>query len=231
MAKREPRAPAIPPPVAAADEIGTIKEILLLTLLLTVFDRDSKILQESRLKTKQPYVDLLQRAMDDAAADLAYLRRRLREKGIKITAERRDKAGVGCEYWCRGYKASFEMLWPFAKAETEIRMRKYLGEDIRKYVRDDLPEELKPRWLLAPVRMGGRSGGDPGREPSPRGPSPGTGTAAPVVPGAFLRDPLHEGDRAGPDEGGGQPQEEPAGVAQRGVYQAVRAPQDQEGNP
>jgi len=217
MAKREQRAPMIPPPVTAADEIGAIKEILLLTLLLTVFDRDAKVLQESRLKTKQPYVDLLQRAMDDVTADLAYLRRRMREKGIKITGERRDESGVGCEYWCRGYRASLEMLWPFAKAETEVRMRKYLGEDIRKYVRDDLPEELRPRWLLAPVRMCGEDEG----ERRSRRRLPGTG--------APPHEPLHERDHAGPDESGGQSQEKPVSVVQQGIHQAVRGEQDQKG--
>lgn len=149
MAKRE-RVPAIPP-VTAVDELSTIKEVLLLHLLLTVFDRDAKVIAESQLKTKQPYVDLIQRAMDGVTKDLAKLRNRLREHGIKITDERRDDQGVGCVYWCRGYKASFEMLWHFVKAETEVRMRKYLGEDIRKYVRNDLPPHLKPNWLLEPA--------------------------------------------------------------------------------
>ena len=151
MAKQN-RIPVIPP-MTAADEFGTIKEVLLLSLLLTVFDRDAKVIGESKLKTKQPYIDLLQRAMDAVTKDLAKLRNRLREKGIKITDERRDGEGVGCIYWCRGYKASFDMLWHLAKAETEVRMRKYLGEDIRKYVRQDLPEHLQPEWLLAPVRL------------------------------------------------------------------------------
>jgi|GEM_PF-1111325 len=162
MAKQQHRIPAAPP-VTAVDELSTIKEVLLLDLLLSVFTRDLKVLQESQLKTKPPYIDLLQRAMDDVWADLAFLRNRLRRKGIKITDERRDEQGVGCVYWCRGYKASFEMLWHFAKAETEVRMRKYLGEDIRKYVRDDLPEHLKPQWLLEPIRR------HLPRTPAPRG--------------------------------------------------------------
>ncbi|WP_274364423.1 hypothetical protein [Paenibacillus thermotolerans] len=149
MVKRE-RVPAVPP-VTAVDELSTIKEVLLLHLLLTVFDRDAKIIAESKLKTKQPYADLIERAMDGVTKDLAKLRGRLRVCGIKITDERKDEHGIGCVYWCRGYKASFEMLWHFVKAETEVRMRKYLGEDIRKYVRDDLPAHLKPTWLLEPA--------------------------------------------------------------------------------
>ncbi|HZG55390.1 hypothetical protein [Paenibacillus sp.] len=202
MAKQE-RMPLIPP-VTAVDELGTIKEALILGLLLTVFDRDIKVLQESKLKTKGPYVDLLQRAMDGATADLARLRRRLKEKGIKMTEERRDESGVGCVYWCRGYKASFEMLWHFAKAETEVRMRKYLGEDIRKYVRDDLPDHLKPQWLLAPVAN--------------RGGADGRSLGAP----ASSREQLGEGEHARPDERGRQREEKPIPVIEPEIEQSVR---------
>ncbi|MCI3920202.1 hypothetical protein MO973_08150 [Paenibacillus sp. TRM 82003] len=209
MAKQE-RLPMIPP-VTAVDELGTIKEALILNLLMTVFDRDIKVIEESKLKTKQPYVDLLQRAMDDVTADLAALRNRLRKKGIKVTDERRDENGVGCVYWCRGYKASFEMLWHFAKAETEVRMRKYLGEDIRKYVRDDLPEHLKPQWLLEPVRSRAL-----------RPPVRSLGASAPP------NDQLNESKDAGPDESGRQREEQPVVVLETEVEQPVRREQDQE---
>jgi hypothetical protein len=216
MAKQE-RVPMIPP-VTAVDELGTIKEVLILNLLMTVFDRDTKVLQESKLKTKQPYVDVLQRAMDDVTADVAFLRNRLREKGIKVTDERRDEDGVGCVYWCRGYKASFEMLWHFAKAETEVRMRKYLGEDIRKYVRDDLPDHLKPHWLLAaPVRR--RTA-----EPAPRQPAaPLLGSRAPSG------EQLNESKNPGPDESRRQREKKPIPIVEPEVEQPVRCEQNQEG--
>lgn len=201
---KQPRMPMTSPPVTAVDELGTIKEAMLLNLLLTIFDRDSKVIQESKLKTKQPYLDLLQRAMDAAAADLAKLRNRLRENGIKLTDERRDAKGIGCVYWCRGYRASFEMLWHFAKAETEIRMRKYLGEDIRKYVRNDLPEQFQPRWLLAPL---------PGRT------VPGDSLGA--VSGSGSRQQLRDSEHAGPDEGSRYAEKQPSIVAEAEVQQTV----------
>lgn len=241
MAKQE-RMPLIPP-VTAVDELGTIKEALILGLLMTVFDRDIKVLQESKLKTKQPYVDLLQRAMDGVAADLAHLRRRLKEKGIKVTEERRDETGVGCVYWCRGYKASFEMLWHFAKAETEVRMRKYLGEDIRKYVRSDLPEHLKPQWLLASVPLRDAIPLHPMRDGPPenrgkdfpsassrlpaeaRPSSPGQPRAGEASPRSRPAPPsgeqLHDSEHARPDERGGQGEEEPIAVAESEIQQPV----------
>jgi hypothetical protein len=141
----------VTPAVTAVEELGSIKEIIVLNLVLAVFSRDSKIIEHSPLRTKQPYLDLIQRAIEGIVQDLTLLKNHLKQRGIKITDERRDKSGVGCVYWCRGYKASFEMLWHLAKAETEVRMRKYLGEDIHKYVRTDLPPHLRPGWLLEPV--------------------------------------------------------------------------------
>ena len=196
MAKQQHRIP-VTPPVTAVDELSTIKEVLLLDLLMSVFTRDLKVLQESQLKTKPPYIDLLQRAMDDVWADLAFLRSRLRRKGIKITDERRDDQGVGCVYWCRGYKASFEMLWHFAKAETEVRMRKYLGEDIRKYVRNDLPEHLKPQWLLQPIRRN-----------LPR---------TPALGGEYLG----EGEHSRPDPRGENGEHDPVPIAETEVQKPV----------
>jgi hypothetical protein len=213
MAKQE-RVPMIPP-VTAVDELSTIKEVLILNLLMTVFDRDTKVLQESKLKTKQPYVDLLQRALDDVAADLANLRNRLREKGIKVTDERRDEEGVGCVYWCRGYKASFEMLWHFAKAETEVRMRKYLGEDIRKYVREDLPAHLRPQWLLAPVPRRAASVSAARRA-----------SARLLGARAASREQLHEGNHPSPDERRGQREEEPISIVETEIEQSVRREQN-----
>lgn len=200
MAKRQ--RVLIAPPVTAVDELSTIKEVLLLDLLLSIFARDLKVLEASPLKTKQPYIDLMQRAMDDVTADLAYLRHRLRQKGIKITDERRDRQGIGCVYWCRGYKSSFEMLWHLAKAETEVRMRKYLGEDIRKYVRSDLPEHLKPRWLLAPIRRR-------------RTAEASFGTAAPPDK------ELNQSENPGPDEGSRNGEHQPMAVPESEIKKAM----------
>lgn len=133
-------------PAPSPDELGAVKEAILIGLVMAVFERDAKVLEESRLKTKQPYLDLLQRAMDGASADLTKLRVRLRESGIRIAEEHRDDTGIGCEYWCRGYRSRIELLWNSARAETEIRMRQYLGEDVAKYARPDVPPHLQPAW-------------------------------------------------------------------------------------
>jgi hypothetical protein len=195
----KPRIPFLPP-ITALDELSTIKEVLLLNLLLVVFDRDCKVIQESVLKTKQPYIDTLQRAMDAVVQDLTVLRNRLRESGIKMTDERRDEQGVGCLYWCRGYKSSFEMLWHLAKAETEIRMRKYLGEDIRKYVRQDLPEHLQPKWLLAPAAQMGES----------------------FRSHTSANDQLGEGKHTRPHESSGHSQQEPIPIVETDIQQPMR---------
>lgn len=126
---------------ATSDEIHFIKESIILPLILTIFDRDMKLIGAA-VKTPGPYIDAMQRAMDRVTADIAEIRREFRQRGIKVYSEALTADHLGAEYKCRGYHGTITLLMNTLKSEVELRMRLYLGEDVTKYERKDLPEHI-----------------------------------------------------------------------------------------
>ncbi|MFD2611900.1 hypothetical protein [Paenibacillus gansuensis] len=110
-----------------------VKEFLLLPMVLTVFERDTKIIA-SHVKTKAPYEQALQLAMDRVTANLAELKREFRQRGIKVFDSERTASGVHCKYLCRGYENQFDMMWLYIRAEVELRMKHYLGAHLKAYL-------------------------------------------------------------------------------------------------
>jgi hypothetical protein len=121
-----------------AEDYALVKESVVLPLVMTVFDRDAKLIAEA-VKTPAPYVDLLTRALDRITADTVKLRQECRRRGIKIYEEIRTAERLTARYMCRGHNDVFVLLTATLRVEVEQRMRLYLGEDMTKYKRDDLP--------------------------------------------------------------------------------------------
>lgn len=123
-------------------EILMIRESVILPLVLTAFDRDAKIIAAT-VKTPGPYVSAIERAMNRITADLASHRRYFRSNDIKLyDAERTPDGGITALYIYRKYQRNFTMIPETLRVEAELYMRRYLGEDISKFVRKDLPEHL-----------------------------------------------------------------------------------------
>jgi hypothetical protein len=103
-----------------------VRSQLLLTLALTVFERDKSAIT-SALKTPGPYVDAIDRAMDEVSAELKRTRAAMRKRGVKVYEETRSDKDVKVRFLCRGYHDNITMLWSYVGAEVGKLMRKYLG--------------------------------------------------------------------------------------------------------
>ncbi|MEI7027487.1 hypothetical protein [Paenibacillus sp. y28] len=121
------RPPSTPSRMPAAEDMQLVKDYLLLPVLLEVLERDMSILQTLKLKMPAPYVRTLRGVQDQVTSDLASVRTRLRQRGVKVYEERRTAAGIEAMYLCRGYHYPFSMLWSLIKAEVEQRLNRYLG--------------------------------------------------------------------------------------------------------
>lgn len=128
-------------PIVSSEELRLIKEFLILPLVLSVFERDMKAIV-SVVKTPGPYHDALRRASDKITADLGVLKKAFYKRGIQVYQEERLPQQLQASYKCRGYHGSITLLFDRLKAEIELRMRRYLGEDMTPYERKDLPEGL-----------------------------------------------------------------------------------------
>jgi hypothetical protein len=118
-----------------ADELFLIKESLLIPMLLTVFQRDINIFKS--LKTPEPYIENNMEAMNLATLELSNIKKIFAKRGIKILIQKNEKFLLRASYLCRGYQCEFTMLWTFVEPEIQIRMRRYFGKDIMKYINKD----------------------------------------------------------------------------------------------
>lgn len=75
--------------------------------------------------------------MDMANTELIGLRSVLRKKDIRILSERLDEFNLEADYLCRGYQGQFKMMMQLVKPEVELRMRRYLGLDVKRHLSED----------------------------------------------------------------------------------------------
>ncbi|WP_027415928.1 hypothetical protein [Aneurinibacillus terranovensis] len=116
-----------------AEESKLVKEYILLPIVLDVLERDIKTIESVPIKMRAIYVRTLRRVQDMVAADLAVLRKGLREHGIKVYEQHRTNIHIQARYICQGYHHNFSMLWGLIKAEVEKRLSLYL----KKYFTND----------------------------------------------------------------------------------------------
>ncbi len=95
------------PPLQTEEDLRLVKEYILLPILLDVLERDIQILKIVQLKMASIYVGALQHVQDKVMTDLAILRKRLREHGIKVFEQQRGALSVQAGYLCRGYEHKF----------------------------------------------------------------------------------------------------------------------------
>lgn len=103
-----------------------VRSQLLLTLVLTVFERDKRAVT-SALKTPGPYVDAIDRAMDGVTTELKRVRATMRKRGVKVYEEEREDNRVVIRFHCRGYRGEMALLWNYVGAEVGELMRRFLG--------------------------------------------------------------------------------------------------------
>ncbi|MCZ8516796.1 hypothetical protein O9H85_31415 [Paenibacillus filicis] len=128
--------------MADDDELLRIRESVILPLVLTAFDRDCRLIAAA-VKTPGPYVDTIQRAMDRITADLTRHRRYFRTHGIKLFDPEWTAQGIETGYLYKKYERKFVMLTETLRVDAELYMRKYLGENIVRFLRMDLPDHLQ----------------------------------------------------------------------------------------
>lgn len=107
-------------------DIEVLREFILLPILLSVFEHDKKKIEASGIKITRPYIDVINVAMDRVTRDISMVKKEMHKRGIKVGNEYKDSFSIQYEFMCRGLREKFAMPREFIKAETEVRMAKYL---------------------------------------------------------------------------------------------------------
>lgn len=109
------------------EESKLVKDFILLPLMLDVVENDRGILSAGALKMPAITNAIIDRLQKAALADLAQVRKNMRERGLKVYEDRKTHLGVEVEFLCRGYHHKLSILWGLIEAEIEQRSFTYLG--------------------------------------------------------------------------------------------------------
>jgi hypothetical protein len=108
------------------DQSNLIKLHVMLPFVLHVFERDKKVIEASELKTKDPYLAMMNRIILQVEKDLAAYRKGLRANGIHIFEEVKSFDGIDLRYKFKGYEHRTGFVWHVIKSKVERLIGEYL---------------------------------------------------------------------------------------------------------
>lgn len=133
---------------ATSEETLMIKEYLLMTIALDIIERNTRSLN-TLFKTPDPFIEFHRRMQELVMIEQRSIRNAFKRKGIKIVDEKRTSLNYMASYVCRGYHGNISLLWSFVKSEVEIRLHRYLGNDVSEYINPSIPEDIGHKFLLS----------------------------------------------------------------------------------
>lgn len=107
-------------------EMELIKEFILLPFVLTVLERDKKLIVDAGVKYPIVYEEVIDSAMERIFKRLGEIRSIFYKNGIKVFEKSRSNIYLINGYLCRGYENEFTLNWDHVKAEVELLVRKHL---------------------------------------------------------------------------------------------------------
>ncbi len=113
-------------PYPNEQESHFVKDYIILPFVLTVLDRDKKIIQAAQVKFPRLYLEWMDRVMDAATKDLTEARKGMLKSGINVYEQRRTEKGLDVKYKFKGYHHESSYLWPTLKAFVEKKIEEYL---------------------------------------------------------------------------------------------------------
>jgi len=112
------------------EEIRLVKDHIILNVMVMILPHEIKTLQNSGFKMGHIYTQSIDNAHKDVINKLTKNRIALRKSQMKILDLKITKGKAEAQYMCRGYQHEMTLLGDLLKAETEIRLAKYLGIEI-----------------------------------------------------------------------------------------------------
>lgn len=117
-------------PVETEEELQWVVGCMLLPIVLDVLERDISALDTLNLKMSVVYIRSLRRVQDQASEEMADLRGKLRNRGIRVYDQRRTKEQVEADFVCRGYHRKCSMPWDVVKAEVKRKLGAFMAIDL-----------------------------------------------------------------------------------------------------
>lgn len=103
-----------------------LEQSLFLPMVLTIFNRDLSVVQNSPFKLKDPYIHLIEEAMKCVQKDLYVVKQKMRERKMKAVEVERDEAFTLFSFIYKGYEEKHNYFNPRIRNEVISMMEKYL---------------------------------------------------------------------------------------------------------
>lgn len=108
-----------------------IEKAIYLPMVLTIFNRDLKIIETAGFKLKKPYQDLVEKALIRVQKDLTEVRNYLRMEKMKVSEIGRDETFTMYCFIYKGYEEHHNYFNPRLRNKTEELLAYYLLQSIQ----------------------------------------------------------------------------------------------------
>lgn len=122
--------------VTTAEERIMIRDYILLPHIEKVVEKSLSELRNSGNVLRRIYLLAGQRVLDRVVSDQFDLRRKLKNRNIRIVAEEQSNAIVYHRYYCRGYEEHFGMTREVMRSEISWRLTRYM-EELNDYLKSN----------------------------------------------------------------------------------------------
>lgn len=112
-------------------ERDMIEKAIYLPMIITIFNRDLKIIEMGGFKLKRPYQRLVEKALKRVQKDLTEVRNYLRIQKIKVSEMGRDETFTMYCFIYKGYEEHHNYFNPRLRNKTEELLEHYLIQSIQ----------------------------------------------------------------------------------------------------
>jgi hypothetical protein len=114
-------------PLLSKEELQMVKEAVIFPVMLEVIESDIEKVGGVGIRLDLLLIASLKQLQVELFKNHHALKVELRQRGIKIIAERRTSLGIEAEYLCRGYQHQLSLLWGVVRTEILQKASDYLN--------------------------------------------------------------------------------------------------------
>jgi hypothetical protein len=108
------------------EERDMIEKAIYLPMVLTILNRDLVVINQSPFKLKQPYLNLIEKAMKTIQKELSVVKRYMKINNLKVSELKRDEAFTMYTFIYKGYEEQHNYFNPRIRNKVQELLEYYL---------------------------------------------------------------------------------------------------------
>lgn len=104
-----------------------LEKAIYLPMVLTVLNKDLKVINHSPFKLKQPYLNLIEQTMKTIQLELAQVKQYMKKNNLKVYESNRDDAFTMYTFLYKGYEEQHNYFNPRIRNKVQELMDHYLS--------------------------------------------------------------------------------------------------------